>query len=273
MNIGGQAVIEGVMMRNKEKFAVAVRLPNGKIKVKQEKSTTFPKFFNIFFIRGVVGLGYSLYDGIKALAWSGNQQMKKKEKLTKKEMIGSLALSFAFAIILFVAIPFFTARWIQSEGVWFNVLDGLFRLTIFLGYLAVISMMSDVKRLFQYHGAEHKTIFCYEAKQDLTVDNVKKFVRFHPRCGTSFLVIVVLLSIVLFSFIEGAWWVKFLGRIVLLPALAGVGYEMIKLSSKYQGNVLVRGFTAPGLWVQRITTKEPDEKQLEVAIKALKAVM
>ena len=191
MDVGGQAVIEGVMMRNKEKFAVAVRLPNGEIKIRKEKSSKFSKFFNVYFLRGVVGLGYTLYDGVRALIWSGNQNLGTEEKLTKKEIIMTISLSLLFSVLIFVIVPFFSARWIHSEGVWFDVLDGGFRVAFFLGYLLIISFMKDVKTLFQYHGAEHKAIYCYESGKKLTLENVKKFSRFHPRCGTSFLFIVL----------------------------------------------------------------------------------
>src|SRR3989338_6196585 len=271
MNVGGQAVIEGVMMRNKERFAVAVRLPNGKIKVKHEKSSTFPKIFNVFFVRGAVGLGYALVDGVKALVWSSNQQLGKEEKLTKRELAVTLGTSFLFAILLFVVVPFFSARYIQQEGMWFNILDGSFRLAIFLGYLGVLSLMKDMRALFQYRGAEHKSIYCYEAGKKLTVENVRKYSRFHPRCGTSFIFIVLLLSILVFSFITGAWWIKLAGRIVLITVIAGMGYEIIKLSSRFQSNPIVKVLISPGLWLQRITTQEPTDKQIEVGIKALKA--
>ena len=273
MEVGGQAVIEGVMMRNKEKYAVAVRLPNGKIKVTKEKSSRFPKWFNVFFLRGMVGLGYALYDGIRALIWSSNQNLGKEEKLSKKEIIGTLTLSFLAAIGLFVAVPFFAARWLHSDGVWFNVFDGLFRVTLFLGYLAFISRMKDVKTLFQYHGAEHKTIYCYENKKELTVENVRHFSRFHPRCGTSFLFVILILSIIVFSFLSGPAWFKFVGRLVLLPIIAGLGYEMLKLSSRHVNNFFVKIVITPGLWLQRVTTKEPTDKQIEVGIASLKAVL
>jgi len=273
MNVGGQAVIEGVMMRNKEKYAVAVRLPDGRIKIRKEKSSFFPKFLNIFFLRGVVGLGYTLYDGVKALIWSGNQNLGNDEKLTKKEVVGTILFSLAASLLLFVIVPFFSAQWIHSEGALFNILDGIFRIGLFIGYLFVISFMKDVRTLFQYHGAEHKSIYCYEAKQKLTIENVKKFSRFHPRCGTSFIFIVLVLSIVLFSFITGAWWVKLLGRIALLPVISGIGYELIKLSDKFSKNAFVKMLITPGLWLQRITTNEPSDKQLEVGIHALKAVV
>jgi uncharacterized protein YqhQ len=273
MNVGGQAVIEGVMMRNKEKLAVAVRLPNGKIKIKSDKSTYFPKFFNVFFVRGVVGLGYTLYDGLKGLMWSSNQQLGKEEKLTKKEMFFSIAGSFLFAILIFVALPFFSAHYLSAGGGLFDVFDGLFRVGLFVGYLAIISRMKDVQKLFQYHGAEHKTIFCYEAGKKLTVDNVKKFTRFHPRCGTSFLFLVLLISIGLFSLINGSLVIEFLGRILLLPVIGGISYELIKLSDKFRNNFIVKGVTAPGLWLQRLTTREPTDAQLEVGIKALEGVV
>ncbi len=273
MEVGGQAVVEGVMMRNKEKFAVAVRLPNGKIKIKKEKSSTFPKIFNIVFIRGIIGLFYTIYDGIRALIWSSNQNLGKEEKLTKKEIILTIGLSFLFSILIFIIIPFFSARFIQSEGVLFDILDGLFRVILFIGYLLLISFMKDVKTLFQYHGAEHKTIYCYESGKKLTVPNVRKFTRFHPRCGTSFLFIVLILSIVVFTLIQGPLWVKLLGRIVLLPVIAGISYELIKLSSKFEKNPIVKILIAPGLWLQRVTTKEPTDEQLEVGIASLKAVV
>jgi len=272
MELGGQAVIEGVMMRNKERFAVAVRLKNGKIKIKREKSAQFPKIFNFFFVRGIVGLGYTLYDGLKALSWSSNQQLEEEEKISKKELILTLLASLGLALFLFVGLPFFLAWLLHAEGFLFNFLDGIFRLLVFLIYLLLISKMKDVKVLFQYHGAEHKTIAAYEAGERLIPKNMKKYSRFHPRCGTSFLFIVLLLSIILFTLISGAWWVKLLARIVLLPVIAGISYEFIKFSNKHRQNHVCKVLIAPGLWLQKLTTREPTEKQLEVAIKALLAV-
>lgn len=273
MEVGGQAVIEGVMMRNKEKFAVAVRLPNGEIKIKKDDSSVFPKWFNKPFIRGVVGLAYTLYDGVRALIWSSNQNLGEEEKLSKKEVIGTVTVSLLFSLLIFVAVPFLSARYIHPEGFLFDVLDGAFRVILFLGYLISISFMKDVKTLFQYHGAEHKTIAAHEAGVKLTVKNVKKFSRYHPRCGTTFLFVVVFLSIIVFTLIQGSLWVKFAGRILLLPVIAGMGYEIIKLGGKYSDNWLVGAIIEPGLWLQRITTKEPSDKQLEVGIESLKAVI
>jgi uncharacterized protein YqhQ len=273
MQVGGQAVIEGVMMRNKNKFAVAVRAPDNEIKVKKEKSSKYPKYFNLIFVRGVIGLFYTLYDGIRALVWSSNQQLEEEEKISTKEMVFTIAFSLLITILFFVILPFFTARWIHSEGFIFDLLDGVFRLILFLGYLIAISYMNDVKILFKYHGAEHKTINCYEAKENLTVDNVKKFSRFNPRCGTSFLLLVMIIAIIMFTIVSGPWYVELGARILLIPVVAGIAYELIKLSAKYCNNILVRILVAPGLWLQRITTKEPTDKQLEVAIRALKEVV
>ncbi len=271
--VGGQAVIEGVMMRNKEKYAVAVRTPKAKIKIKKESSSRYPKFFEVPFVRGVVGLGYALYDGVRALMWSSDQSMEQEEKLGKGEVFWTMFVSFAFALGFFVALPFFVAQWIVTDGILFNLLDGVFRIILFLAYLLAISSMKDVKTLFQYHGAEHKAIACYEDKKELIVKNVKKYSRFHPRCGTSFLFVVLILSIVMFSFITGVWYVKFLGRILLIPVIAGISYELIKLSNRFSKNFLVRMVIAPGLWLQRLTTREPTDKQLEVSIAALKGVV
>ncbi len=260
-------------MRNKRRFAIAVRLPDGSIKVKKEKSSRFSKLFEKFFIRGIVGLGYTIYDGIKALSWSSNQQLEKEEKLTKKELSFAILTSFIFALFLFVALPFLSAHLLGGEGIFFDVIDGVVRIGVFLTYLGVVSLMKDVKTLFSYHGAEHKTIYCYEKSLPLTVENVKKQSRFHPRCGTSFIFIVLLLSIIIFSLINGPLWMKFLGRIIFLPVIAGLGYELIKLSGKYRQDKIVKILIAPGLWLQRITTKEPNDKQIEVGIASLRAVV
>ncbi len=273
MTIGGQAVIEGVMMRDKERFSVAVRLPNGKIKIKKEKSSSLPKFLQLPFLRGAVGLLYMLIDGIKALIWSSNQQLGKEEKLTMKEIIGTILLSLFFAILFFIAAPFFMAHLFEAEGIWFNILDGLLRVALFLVYLGIISRMKDMKTLFQYHGAEHKTIYCYEADKKVTLGNVQKFPRQHHRCGTSFLFMVLIISIVVFSFIIGPWWVKLGGRILLIPVIAGIGYELIKLGDRFHHNPVVRTLLAPGIWLQEITTKEPTNRQVEVAMKALDGIV
>ena len=273
MDIGGQAVIEGVMMRNKEKFAIAVRMPDGTINIKKDKSTPFPKYFQFPFIRGAIGLGYTLYDGIRALVWSSNQALGEDEKLSKREIFTTIGFSFLISIIVFVVVPFFSARYFQTDGALFDLLDGVFRVSIFIGYLVAISYMKDVKKLFAYHGAEHKTIYAYEQKKELNIKNVKIQSRFHPRCGTTFLFLVVLISIGTFILIQGPLWMKLSGRIVLLPAIAAVSYEIIKLAGKHYSNPIMRFIIAPGLWLQRLTTREPNNEQIEVAIASLKAVV
>ncbi len=273
MTIGGQAVIEGVLMRDKERLAIAVRLPNGKIRVKKEKSTTFPKLFHVFFLRGIVGLGFMLKDGIKALIWSSNQQLGKEEKISAKEMASTISLSFLAALLIFVAVPFFTAKLLQLEGFWFNLVDGAIRVGLFLGYLGVISRMKDVQTLFQYHGAEHKTIYCYEAKKKVILENIQQFPKEHHRCGTAFIFLVLIISIFVFSLLTGPWWIKLGGRIVLLPVVAGLGYEIIKLGERFKHKALMRAVLVPGIWLQKITTREPNEQQIEVAIKALVGIV
>ncbi len=274
--IGGQAVIEGVMMRNKEKYSVAVRLPSGKINVKTKQSSPFPQLFNVIFIRGMVGLGYMLKDGLDALVWSSNQQLGTDEQLSTKELFFTLSISFCFALLFFVGLPFLTAHLILVKGIWFDLLDGLFRIIVFVSYLLIISRMNDMKTLFEYHGAEHKTIYCYEAQRPLTIDNVRIFPRQHHRCGTSFLFLVVVISIILFSLVSllsSLWWVKLSSRILLLPVIAGISYELLKLGDKFQHHRVFKLFLLPGLWLQKITTKEPSDKQIEVAMKALQGVV
>lgn len=287
MPIGGQAVIEGVMMRDKERYAVAVRLPNGKIRVKTEKSK-FPKFFDFFFIRGIVGLAYMLKDGISALQWSSNQQLGEEEKISKKEMVGTILVSLLVAVLFFIGVPFFTAKLLQTEGILFNLVDGLVRVLIFLGYLGILSRMKDVQTLFQYHGAEHKTIYCYEANnievnketttnkttpQKFSIKNIQQFPKEHHRCGTAFIFLVLIISILVFSLLMGPWWVKLGGRLLLLPVIAGIGYEIIKFGDRFPRSLFTRILLAPGLWLQKITTKEPSDKQVEVAVKALEGVV
>src|SRR3989338_5128746 len=274
---GGQAVIEGVMMRNKTHYAIACRKPNGKIVVKKEKIKSVTHrlpFLAKPLVRGVVGLFEMMKLGMKALNYSANQQAKKNEKISNKEMGVTVAIALFLSIAIFVVIPFFLTRWITTDrGFWFNLIDGIIRLTFFLLYIIIISFMADVKRLFQYHGAEHKTVYCIENKKKLVPENVKAFSTLHPRCGTSFLVIVLGLSIVIFSLIKTpVWYLNLSARILLIPIVAVVSYELLKIGAKYQKNWLFKLLIQPGLWVQKITTKEPDKKQIEVAIAALEAL-
>ena len=270
--IGGQALMEGVMMASKNKVAMSVRKENGKIKTKVEKrSGISEKFRKTIFLRGLISLFEMLYIGTKALTWSSNESLEEDEQIGGWGMFFMLLFSFAIAIGLFIALPLWLSKFVAEERIWFNVVDGLWRVVLFVGYLWFISRFKDVKRVFEYHGAEHKAVNCYEAGKSLTVKNVKKFSRIHPRCGTSFIFIVLIISIVLFSLIWSESWVlKFLYRILLIPVIASVSYEILRFNAKYP-NKIMSFLTKPGLWLQQITTQEPDDRQLEVSIAALKA--
>ncbi|MBT3865479.1 DUF1385 domain-containing protein [Candidatus Woesearchaeota archaeon] len=270
--IGGQALMEGVMMASKNKVAMSVRKENGKIKTKVEKrSGISEKFRKTVFLRGLISLFEMLYIGTKALTWSSNESLEEDEQIGGWGMFFMLLFSFAIAIGLFIALPLWLSKFVAEERIWFNVVDGLWRVVLFVGYLWFISRFKDVKRVFEYHGAEHKAVNCYEAGKILTIKNVKKFSRIHPRCGTSFIFIVLIISIVLFSLIWSESWVlKFLYRILLIPVIAAVSYEILRFNAKYP-NKIMSFLTTPGLWLQKITTQEPDDRQLEVSIAALKA--
>lgn len=276
--IGGQAVIEGVMMKSKRKLAVAVRKPNNKIVVKKQNldSRLYRNiFFRIRFIRGIFILIETMVMGINALSYSANESIdKKEEKLGKGAIAITIGVAALLAVGLFVVLPLFLTRLVtESNGILFNLIDGVIRIGMFLAYIGGISLMKDVRRLFQYHGAEHKSVFCYESGKKLTVKNAKKFSCLHPRCGTTFIIIVLVLSIFLFSLITSPGWVaKLLIRLAFLPIIAGLSYEFIRWGSKHYDNPVVKVLVAPGLAMQLLTTREPDNKQIEVAIKALKAV-
>ena len=262
---GGQAVIEGVLIRYKDKIAISVRKGN-RIITKREKLE--PKLLRkVFFIRGVFNLVEFLILGMKALNWSANQQLGKEEKLSNAQLTVALLFSLAFAIGLFIFLPFFATGLLGLEqGVIFNVVDGLIRLIVFVLYVFIISFMADIKRLFQYHGAEHKSINCYEAGKKLTVENVKKYSTIHNRCGTTFIMIVLIVSIFVFSLITGNFFYQLLARIILIPVIASLSYEILFFLNKFN----LRLFLWPGLLVQKITTLEPDKKQIQVAIVAVK---
>ena len=273
-HIGGQAVIEGVMMKNKEKLAVSVRLPNGKIKTKKERLKKRKKIFQKPFLRGFFVLLDTLVIGIKSLLWSADQQLEEHEKITKKEVFLTLGFTILITVLFFIVLPFYLTGLIVGKGLWFNLIDGLIRLAMFLVYFIAISFLKDVKVLFQYHGAEHKTINCLEAKKKLTLENVKKFSTLNPRCGTSFILIVLVVSIIVFSLLHSDfWYVNLLARVLLIPVIAAVSYEILKFSAKYEKNIFMKLIIFPGLLLQRISTKEPSKKQIEVAIKSLKEVL
>jgi len=276
--VGGQAVIEGVMMRGFGKVATAVREPGGNINVQVKAVVSIMERYPILklpLLRGAVSLFESLILGMKSLSFSAQAAGEEDEQLTDRELIGTIILAVGLACGLFIAIPTFAAKFfreLSSDPIILNLAEGILRLIIFLVYLLAISRMKDIQRVFQYHGAEHKTIFCYEADMPLTVENVKKFPRLHPRCGTAFLLIVMLVSIIVFALLGwGDLWERILSRIILLPIVAGISYEIIRFSAR-SGNKFVKLATLPGLWLQYLTTREPDDSMIEVAIKSLEAV-
>ena len=276
--VGGQAVIEGVMMRGFGKVATAVREPGGNITVQIKPVTSIAERYPVLklpILRGAVSLFESLLLGMKSLNFSAQTAGEEDEQLSDRELVVTIILAVALACAMFMALPTAAAKIFRTftEPIILNLTEGFLRLIIFLAYLFAISRMNDIKRVFQYHGAEHKTIFCYEADLPLTVENVKKFPRLHPRCGTAFLLIVMLVSIFVFAFL--GWpdlWLRILSRIILLPLVAGLSYEIIRFSARSQ-NSIVKLATLPGLWLQYLTTREPDDSMIEVAIKSLEAVI
>jgi len=280
-NVGGQAVIEGVMMRSDKKMAIAVRNPKGKIVVKVKKldllSARMKKWI---FIRGVINLVEMLIHGVKSLNYSvevaTGEKPKKKNTTDWFTLFIVIFFSAIVGLAFFKLLPLWIAKVINPESnLLFNLIDGSVKLLLFVAYVYVISLWKDMRRVFSYHGAEHKAVHCYESKKKLTVQNAKKFSTVHCRCGTNFIAIVIMISIVVYVFIPKTvpFMYKFLYRILLLPIIASISYEVLKLGAKYENNFLMRLFDQPGLWVQRITTKEPDDKQLEVALVALKKVI
>jgi uncharacterized protein YqhQ len=286
INIGGQAVLEGVMMRAPRSLAIAVRRPDGVISVKSETVIPLSERFPIVklpIVRGAVALFSSLAIGVKALNFSANEALsegeEKKEELSSWAVGGTMAAAFGFGILLFFIMPLYLTKLlvplIGASNLAFNLVDGVIRVAVFLLYIIGISRMGDIQRVFQYHGAEHKSIFTFEAGEELVVENVRKYSCLHPRCGTSFLLIVMLVSILVFSLIPKLWpfYLKGGARIVLLPLIAGLSYEVLKWSAKHDGNRLVRLMITPGLALQRLTTREPDDSQIEVAIKSMQVAL
>ena len=293
INVGGQAVIEGVMMRGPRRYVVAVRNKN-KIVLKRDKIPIKKnKFLKLPFVRGFVNLADMMVIGIKSLMWSAEQVEIEEEKVGKSTIAFTLLLSIAVVILFFIALPYFLTNLIgfaeEKKPILFNLVDGLIRILIFLIYIFAISFMKDVRILFQYHGAEHKPIHCYEKGKKLNIGNVKKFTTLHPRCGTSFLLIVFIVSILVFSILPSVILIYYPSfsnlnvwlrrgilipiRILLLPAIAGISYEILKISDRHQSSFLFRIISMPGLLLQKITTQEPDKKQIEVAIYSVKKLL
>ena len=279
ITIGGQAVIEGVMMRGPELVATAVRNPQGRIELEVKPVHSIADRYPIFkkpMLRGCVSLFESLVMGIRSLGYSAQMAGEEDEQLTDKELAGTMIFAFALAAVLFIAIPTGAAKLfhvITEDPVFLNLMEGFLRLFIFMAYIFAISRMKDIQRVFQYHGAEHKTIACFEAGEALTVENVARHTRLHKRCGTSFLLIVMLVSIFVFAFLG---WPdlaeRIASRIILLPVVAGISYEIIRFSAN-SDNCLLGWAVKPGLWLQKLTTREPEPEMIEVAIESAKAVL
>lgn len=279
ITIGGQAVIEGVMMRGPELTATAVRTPEGKIEISSRPVNSISDRYPILkkpLLRGCVSLIESLVIGIRSLGYSAQMAGEEEEQLSDRELAGTIAFAFVLAAILFIAIPTGAAKLFHSiteDPVFLNLMEGVLRLFIFIAYIVGISRMKDIQRVFQYHGAEHKTIACFEAGEALTVENAMKHTRFHKRCGTSFLLIVMLVSIFVFAFLGWPSLIeRIASRIVLLPVVAGISYEIIRFSAN-SDNCILGWAVKPGLWLQRLTTREPEPDMLEVAIESAKAVL
>ncbi len=289
--VGGQAVIEGVMMRSPKGYSVAVRRQDGTVRVMKDALLTAGekcRAFKLPILRGVGVLAQALVLGIRALRFSAEESLaeqdSKQETTTGQSKVsswliaGNLTLALGINILLFVVLPLFITRFLQTEigfesSILFNAIDGLLRVSVFVIFLYSVSMMKDMNRVFQYHGAEHKTVYNFEAHEDLKVANAKKFSTLHPRCGTSFLLVVMIVSILVFSLAHfDSLAGKLLSRIALLPLIAGISYEIIRYSAKHPRSLL-RIVTLPGLLLQKITTKEPDETQLEIAIRALQEAL
>ncbi|HCL91126.1 MAG TPA: DUF1385 domain-containing protein [Candidatus Atribacteria bacterium] len=279
-NYGGQAVIEGVMMRSPLKYAIAVRRPDKEIILKIGKLKSLSnklKFLKWPIFRGIVNLLESLVLGLKALTYSAEQATGEEEKINSVEMFFTVVIAFGLFIVFFIALPTAMARYLDrylSNVIVYNLFEGLLRISIFIAYLFFISKIKDIRRVFEYHGAEHKVIYTYEAGEELNVDNVKKHSTLHPRCGTSFIFIVLIMSILVFSLLgKQTLLLRIAYRIAIIPIIAGLSYEILKLSAKNMNKILVKWAVMPGLWFQKLTTNEPDDAQIEVAIKALKGVL
>ena len=285
MTIGGQAVLEGVMMRTPSNWSLAVRKPDGDI-----AEVNFPitspmarhRLARLPIVRGIVALGESLAIGFRALAISANYAAQEEgddgevsTELSRGAIIFAFAIAIGFAVALFKVTPAVITSFLPIEGTGaFVVIEGLIRVTLFIAYLGVISLLPDLRRVFQYHRAEQKTINALEAGEDLTPENVQRYSLIHPRCGTAFLLYVMVIAIFVFAFVgQPAWYWLIASRILLLPIIAGIAYEVIRFAGKHSDNRALMWFLAPGLWLQRLTTREPSLDQLEVSIRALQEVL
>src|SRR5438094_2746932 len=284
-NVGGQAVLEGVMMRGPGNWAVAVRTPSGEIaQVSRSIDSAMARhvFFRLPIVRGVMALGESLAIGFRALAMSANYAQRWEggegevdTELSRGALVFAFLIAIGFAIAVFKVGPaLITDQLPIRTGEYFVVVEGLIRVSMFVGYLALISLLPDLRRVFQYHAAEHKAINAYEAGEPLEPQIVQRYSLIHPRCGTAFLLWVMVLAVFVFAFFgRPAWYWLIATRILLLPVIAGIAYELIRFAGKHTGNRILMTLLAPGLWLQRLTTREPTLDQLEVSIRALREVL
>jgi uncharacterized protein YqhQ len=290
-NLGGQAVLEGVMMRGPGNWAVAVRTPSGTIEHVSrgiDSAQARHRVFRLPVIRGIVALGESLAIGFRALAISANYAAQEERmpgdesvveevetELSRGALFFAFAVAIGFAILLFKVTPVVITDLLPiSNTVYFVLVEGAIRVSIFVGYLTLISLLPDLRRVFQYHAAEHKAINAYEAGEPLEPEIVQRYSLIHPRCGTAFLLWVMVIAIFVFAFFgRPAWYWLIASRILLLPLIAGLAYELIRFAGKHQGNRVLMTLLAPGLWLQRLTTREPSLDQIEVSIRALRTVL
>jgi uncharacterized protein YqhQ len=279
LNVGGQAVLEGVMMRSRRFWAVAVRKPDGTIGCgvfKEISITNRKKVLGWPFIRGVVALVENLSLGFRALSYSVNESTGEEVQISKSQMSISVVIAVLFTVGVFFVLPTLIGRTFSNSmnPIFYNLLEGLIRIAFLVGYITLVSFMKDIKRLFQYHGAEHKTIQAYENGVELIPDKVKKYSRLHLRCGTSFLLIVMVVALIVYALLgKPPLYLKLIERVVLMPVIAGISYELIRLAGKFSRYKIIRIIFYPGLLLQKITTREPDEKQLEVAIVSLQKIL
>jgi uncharacterized protein YqhQ len=277
---GGQAVVEGVMMRGRDVWAVAIRRPAGDIHVESHEIDSVAKRHPILrkpFLRGVIALGQALAIGFRALSISARESAPEEEQLTSRQMAISFVIAAVIFIGLFIVLPAATFGWVGrriGSSIMTNVLEGLFRVGLFLGYLLLIGRAKDIRRVFAYHGAEHKTIAAYEHEEPLTPDRIDPYSTLHVRCGTNFLLIVMVTTIFVFALFgaPGLWW-RIGSRLLAIPIIAGLAFELLRLGARYPNSAFMRIVMTPGLWLQKITTKPPDDGQIEVAIASFNEVL